>query len=94
MVPEQKISQAIFSCKKSIAMRIHNDIEPSNRTTRSAADPLNLSLQAARQEQKFFFFSNRVVEALNMTKRSKTMSNLKNEYRRHKEDMVKMPRLA
>ncbi len=38
-------------------------VDASIRTTRSAADPLNLRPQAARLETRRNFFSNRVVEA-------------------------------
>ncbi len=57
-------------------------VDVSNRTTRSAADPLNLRPQAARLETRRNFFSKRVVEAWNMVpgdrKRSKTVSSFKN----------------
>jgi hypothetical protein len=40
-------------------------VDASIRTTRSAADPLNLRPQAARLETRRNFFSNRVVVAWN-----------------------------
>jgi hypothetical protein len=67
-------------------------VDVSIRTTRSAADPVNLSPQAARLETRRNFVSNRVVEAWNMVpgdiKRSKTVSSFKNAYRSHRETMV------
>jgi hypothetical protein len=68
------------------------EVDVSIRTTRSAADPLNLRPQAARLETRRNFFSNRVVEAWNLIpgdiKRSKTVSSFKNAYRSHREKMV------
>jgi hypothetical protein len=56
-------------------------VDVSIRTTRSAADPLNLRPQAARLETRRNYLSNRVVEAWNMVpgdiKRCKTVSSLK-----------------
>ena len=67
-------------------------VDASIRTTRSAADPLNLRPQAARLETRRNFFSNRVVEAWNAIpgdiKRSKTVSSFKNAYKNHRENMV------
>jgi hypothetical protein len=68
-------------------------VDASVRTTRSAADPLNLRPQAAKLETRRNFFSNRVVEAWNAIpggdiKRSKTVSSFKNAYRNHRENMV------
>jgi hypothetical protein len=67
-------------------------VDVSIRTTRSAADPLNLRPQAARLETKRNFFSNRVVEAWNMVpgdiNPAKTVSSFKNAYRNHRETMV------
>jgi hypothetical protein len=67
-------------------------VDVSIRTTRSAADPLNLEPQAARLQTRRNFFSKRVVEAWNMVpgeiKRSKTVSSIKNPYRRHRENTV------
>ena len=57
-------------------------VDASIRTTRSAADPLNLRPQAARLEMRRNFFSNRVVGAWNAIpgdiKRSNTVSSFKN----------------
>jgi hypothetical protein len=68
------------------------EVDVSIRTTRSAADPLNLRPQAARLETRRNFFSNRVVEAWNLIpgdiKRSKTVSSFKNAYRSHREKML------
>jgi hypothetical protein len=68
------------------------EVDVSIRTSRSAADPLNLRPQAARLETRRNFFSNRVVEAWNLIpgdiKRSKTVSSFKNAYRSHREKMV------
>ncbi len=67
-------------------------VDVSIRTTRSAADPLNLKPLAARLETRKNFFSNRVVEAWNIVpgeiKRVKTVSSFKNAYKRHRENMV------
>ncbi len=62
-------------------------VNVSIRTTRSAADPLNMRPQAARLETRRNFFSNRVVEAWNI-KRAKTVGSFKNAYRNHRETMV------
>jgi hypothetical protein len=67
-------------------------VDVSIRTTRSAADPINLRPQAARLETRRNFFSNRVVEAWNMVpgdiKRSKTVSSFKHAYRSHRKNIV------
>jgi ribonuclease P/MRP protein subunit RPP40 len=73
-------------------------VDVSIRTTRSAADPLNLRPQAARLETRRNFFSNRVGEAWNVIpgdiKRSKTVSSFKNAYRRYREKWWRTPRTA
>jgi hypothetical protein len=63
-------------------------VDASIRTTRSAADPLNLRQQAARLETRRNSFSNRVVEAWNMGKRAKTVNGFKIAYKNHRETMV------
>ncbi len=67
-------------------------VDASIRTTRSAADPLNLRQQAARLETRRNFFSNRVVEAWNLVpgdiKRAKTVNGFKNAYKNHRVTMV------
>jgi hypothetical protein len=74
-------------------------VDVSIRTTKSAADHLNLRPQTARLETRNFF-SNRVVEAWNMIpeeiKRSKTVSCFKNAYRSYRENTVwwRTPRTA
>ncbi len=66
-------------------------VDASIRTTRSAADPLNLRPQAARLETRRNFFSNRVVDAWNLVpgdkKRAKTVNGFKNAYKKHRETM-------
>ncbi len=67
-------------------------MDASIRTTRSAADPLNLRQQAARLETRRNFFSNRVVEAWNLVpgdiKRAKTVNGFKNPYKNYRVTMV------
>ena len=67
-------------------------VDASIRTTRSAADPLNLRPQAARLETRRNFFSYRVVDAWNLVpgdiKRAKTVNGFKNAYKKHRETMV------
>ena len=64
-------------------------MDASIRTTRSAADPLNLRPQAARLETRRNFFSYRVVDAWNLVpgdiKRAKTVNGFKNAYKKHRD---------
>jgi hypothetical protein len=73
-------------------------VDASIRTTRSAADPLNLRQQAARLETRRNFFSNRVVEAWNLVpggiKRAKTVNGFKNAYKNHRVTWWRTPRTA
>jgi len=67
-------------------------VDTSVRTTRSAADPLNLRAQPARLDIRRNFFSNRVIEPWNLVpselKNARTVGFFKRAYRRHRMEMV------
>ncbi len=68
------------------------DRDTSVRTTRSAADPLNLKPQPARLDIRGNFFSNRVIEPWNLVpselKNARTVSFFKRSYKKHRMNMV------
>jgi ribonuclease P/MRP protein subunit RPP40 len=67
-------------------------VDTSVRTTRSAADPLNLKQQTVRLDLRRNFFSVRAVEGWNMVSRdiknARTVQIFKKAYRKHREEMV------
>jgi hypothetical protein len=68
-------------------------VDTSVRTTRSAADPLNLKPQPARLGIRRNFFSNRVIEPWNLVpselKNARTtVSFFKRAYKRHRMEMT------
>jgi hypothetical protein len=67
-------------------------VDTSVRTTRSAADPLNLRAQPARLDIRRNFFSNRVIEPWNLVpselKNARTVGYFKRAYKRHRMEMV------
>jgi len=67
-------------------------VDTSVRTTRSAADPLNLKQQTVRLDLRRNFFSVRAVEGWNMVprdiKNARTVQIFKKAYRKHREEMV------
>jgi hypothetical protein len=64
-------------------------VNMSVRTTRSAADPLNLKAQPARLAIRRNFFSNRVIEPWNLVPSElKNASFFKRAYKRHRMEMV------
>jgi hypothetical protein len=67
-------------------------VDTSVRTTRSAADPLNLKPQAVRLDLRRNFFSNRAVEGWNLVpseiKNARTVHVFKKSYQKHRTEMV------
>jgi hypothetical protein len=67
-------------------------VDTSVRTTRSAADPLNLRSQTSRLDPRKHFFSNRVVDGWNLVpseiKNARNVHCFKIAYRNHRADMV------